>query len=1096
MNRKQRRAARKVNRSGWDASGDPRLAGAFADAVAHLKAGRLSQSAVAHRRVLEIDPHHAPSLHHLGLIEHKSGNGERAVELLRQCLSLQPEYPEALVNLSVILGELNRLDEAIDAVGKAIALRPAQAAAHLHLGNFLAKKARFANAEHAYAKAVALEPTLAAAHAGLARALVMQGRLEDALAACQEALALSPMLAEAHATLGQVLQRQGKHADAITAYECALALKPGLVTLHTEIGNILRLQHRFEEAIAAHQRTIGQTPDCAEAYCNLALTFQNLGRSAEAIEAFQTALRHKPDHAEVYCNLGVLLGTLGRSAEAIAAIEQAIVLNPKLALAHYCMGATLKDAGKLREALAAYRQALACNPGLTPARFELCDLRRHVCDWRGLDADEAGCLEAVRASELRVSPFPTLAMPTTHADQLAHARVWARGADVAGGKVFSQYAAALGRRKGDRVRIGYLSADYCQHATAALITELIERHDRERFEVFAYCFSPNDGSDARKRLIAAFDTFVDIRSVPHADAARRIHDDRIDILIDLKGYTRGARTEILSYRPAPIQASFLGYPGSMGATFIDYVIADPFVAPMACQPDYDERIVHLPDSYQPNDTRRQIADRPPTRAECGLPEDGFVFCAFNNTYKITEEVFAIWMRLIEQTPGSVLWLYEANGLCKANLQGEAVRRGIDPGRLVFAPKVRMQEHLARYRIADLFLDTLPYNGHTTASDALWAGLPVVTCAGATFAGRVAGSLLSAVGLPELMTHTLADYEALALGMARDPAALGALRDKLERNRASSPLFDSARYTRNIEAAYLHMVRLRAGGQEPQAFAVADLPNEREEEKMSQGAVTSCAGRIAYAACPLCGSTEIPYHIEADTTRHTLYKPALPKTMKWHSCDGCGHVFTEGHYTPQMLDIVFSDTQASQRVGYDLEGQRKVSARIVDRIARHVREGEWLDVGFGNASLLFTAEEWGYTPVGVDLRTDNVEALRKLGIEAHSVEIEEMDAQARFSVVSMADVLEHMPFPKKGLQAVRRLLRPGGVLFVSMPNMASIVWRALDAAGTNPYWGEIEHYHNFSRQRLDALLEECGFSVLDYNISERYRSCMEVVAAKK
>jgi SAM-dependent methyltransferase len=292
-----------------------------------------------------------------------------------------------------------------------------------------------------------------------------------------------------------------------------------------------------------------------------------------------------------------------------------------------------------------------------------------------------------------------------------------------------------------------------------------------------------------------------------------------------------------------------------------------------------------------------------------------------------------------------------------------------------------------------------------------------------------------------------------------------------------------------------MVRLRAGGQEPQAFAVADLPNESEVSAMSLATDTCAQGRIAYAACPLCGSADIPHHIEADATRHALYKPAMPKTMKWRSCDGCGHVFTEGYYTPEMLGIVFSDTQASQRVGYDLEGQRKVSARIVERIARHVKDGDWLDVGFGNASLLFTAEEWGYRPVGVDLRTDNVEALRKLGIEAHSIEIEKMDAESRFSVVSMADVLEHMPFPKTGLQAARRLLRPDGVLFVSMPNMASIVWRALDAAGTNPYWGEIEHYHNFSRQRLNALLEECGFSAIDYNISERYRSCMEVTAAR-
>ena len=1097
MNRKQRRAAQRTGRSGWQAGGDPRLAAALAVAVEHLQAGRLSEARTAHERILAVDPRHAPSLHHLGLIEHKSGNSETAAALIRRCLAIRPDYPDALVNLSAVLGELGKFEEALAACEKAITLAPRHARAHFSLGNLLKRKGRYSEAARAYTTSIELEPAHAAAHVNLAVVLAAGDRLEDALAACHQALALEPARPEAHAALAQVLQRQGKLGDSLAAYECALALNPGLVTIHTELGNVLRLQRRFEEAIAAHQRTLSQKPDCAEAHCNLGLTLQNLGRHAEAVAAYREALHLKPDYVEAHCSLGVLLGTLGKSAEAIAEIEKAIALDPKLALAHYCLGATLKDAGRMQEALGAYRQALACDPSLTGARFELCDLRRHICDWRGLDAEEASCLEAVRAGDVRVSPFPTLAMPaTTPADQLAHARVWARGADVAGGRGFGHYAAGLGRDGHGRVRIGYLSSDYCRHATAALITELIERHDRERFEVVGYCFSPNDGSDARQRLVAAFDRLVDIRHLSHWDAARQIHDDRIDVLVDLKGYTRGARTEILSYRPAPVQVSFLGYPGSMGAQFIDYVIADPFVAPFDRQADYDERIVHLPDSYQPNDRRRQIADRVPTRAECGLPEQGFVFCAFNNTFKITQDVFAVWMRLLAQIPGSVLWLYEANGQCKANLQGEAARHGVDPGRLVFAPKLRMAEHLARYRVADLFLDTLPYNAHTTASDALWAGLPVITCAGETFAARVAGSLLHAIGLPELVTHTLSDYEALALRLARDPAALAALRDRLERNRLTTPLFDTERYTRNMEAAYMHMVRHRASGQQPQAFAVADL---------ARGDAAHCAlakadlspGRIAYAACPLCGSADIPFHIEADTTRHALYKPAMPKTMKWRSCSGCNHVFTEGYYTEEMLGIVFSDTQANQRVGHDLEGQRKVSARIVERVAGRAGIGDWLDVGFGNAALLFTATEWGFTPVGVDLRKDNVETLRKLGMEAHCVPIEDMEGGAgRYSVISMADVLEHMPYPKAGLKAAHRLLRPGGVLFVSMPNMDSMVWRALDASGSNPYWGEIEHYHNFTRQRLYALLDEHGFSPVHYDISERYRCCMEVIAEKR
>ena len=687
---------------------------------------------------------------------------------------------------------------------------------------------------------------------------------------------------------------------------------------------------------------------------------------------------------------------------------------------------------------------------------------------------------------------------TTPTDQLAHARVWARGADVAGGRGFGHYAAGLGRDGHGRVRIGYLSSDYCRHATAALITELIERHDRERFEVVGYCFSPNDGSDARQRLVAAFDRLVDIRHLSHRDAARQIHDDRIDVLVDLKGYTRGARTEILSYRPAPVQVSFLGYPGSMGAQFIDYVIADPFVAPFDRQADYDERIVHLPDSYQPNDRRSAdlpIARRRAPSAAC--PSRASCSARSTTPSRSPRTCSPSGCGCSQQIPGSVLWLYEANGQCKANLQARGGQRTASiPAGSCSRRKLSMAEHLARHRVADLFLDTLPYNAHTTASDALWAGLPVLTCAGETFAaprGRQPAPRHRPAGARHAHARRLRGARA---SLARDPAALAALRDRLERNRLTTPLFDTERYARNMEAAYMHMVRHRASGQQPQAFAVADL---------AKGDAAHCApakadlspGRIAYAACPLCGSADIPFHIEADTTRHALYKPAMPKTMKWRSCSGCNHVFTEGYYTEEMLGIVFSDTQANQRVGHDLEGQRKVSARIVERVAAAPGIGDWLDVGFGNGSLLFTAAEWGFTPVGVDLRKDNVETLRKLGMEAHCVPIEDMEGAAgRYSVISMADVLEHMPYPKAGLEAAHRLLRQGGALFVSMPNMDSMVWRALDASGSNPYWGEIEHYHNFTRQRLYALLDEHGFSPVHYDISERYRCCMEVIAEKR
>jgi predicted O-linked N-acetylglucosamine transferase (SPINDLY family) len=678
-----------------------------------------------------------------------------------------------------------------------------------------------ADAARVHATAIRLDPQFAPAHANLADALLAQGKLAEAFAACERALALAPQLAEAHGIRGQVLQRQGRHSDAFAAYRQALALKPGLVTLHTEVGNLLREQGRLDEAITAHKRTIALKPDCAEAWGHLGVSLQTLGQWQEAEEAYREATRLAPDYVETYSNLGVLLQLMGKPEDAVAALRTAIQLNPRYANAHHNLGGALKELGRHGEAIQAYRQALACNPDLSLARFQLCDLRMSTCDWRGLAQETADCLAALRRERIRVSPFSVLAMSDDPAVHLEHTRLWADGLTTAPPVVRHQ-GGAVATPEGRRIRIGYLSSDFFRHATGSLITELLERHDRRRFEIVGYCHSPDDGSDMRKRLIAAFDRFVDVGALSFVEAAQRIRDDQLDILVDLKGYTRNARIEIMAHRPAPVQVSYLGYPGSMGAAFIDYIIADAFVAPAHAQAHFTERMVRLPDSYQPNDRNRCVDERPLSRSECGLPDDGFVFCSFNGSYKITEPVFSIWMRLLGAVPGSVLWLLDGGDLAKSNLRREAAARGIDPRRLVFAPRQRMERHIARQRLADLFLDTLPVNAHTTASEALWAGLPVLTCAGQTFIGRVAGSLLHAIGLPELVTSTLAEYEALALRLAENPGMLRDLRDRLARNRLTAPLFDTERYTRHLELAYTHMVRLCAAGREPEAFSVSDL----------------------------------------------------------------------------------------------------------------------------------------------------------------------------------------------------------------------------------------------------------------------------------
>ena len=953
-----------------------------------------------------------------------------------------------------------------------------------HLGLLAHHRGEHDAAAKLVERAIAVKPDYVEALSNLSAIYRALGRSEDAIAAAERAIALQPNFAQAHSNLGNALEDQGRLDAALATYRQAASLNPSFVEAYANAANVLRKLGRREEAIAVCEEIIAQRPDAAEPYFGLGNILKELRQPGPAISAYRRALALRPNFAEVYTNLGNVLQSQEAFEEAVDAYAGAIALRPTLAEAHANMGAALENLGRLADAIESYRTAIKLNPKLLAVRVWLHHKRRLICDWTEIGAEETELRALMATKDLPVHPFPVLSMATSAAEQLRAARLFA--ADFPVSHDFRHMREDFTGSR--RLRVGYLSADFCRHATALLMAELFERHDRSRFEITAYSHGRDDHSEVATRLRAAFDHFVDLRAMSDDAAAARIHADKIDILVELKGYTNGARTGISARRPAPVQVSFVGFPATMGADFIDYVIADPFVLPMDQQSVFSEKIVHLPFCYQPNDTRRLISDVTPTRAECGLPEQGFVFCSFNNTYKITPAFFDIWMRLLIEVPGSVLWLLDANELVKANLAAEAGKRGVDPSRLVFAPKQASPEHLARHRLADLFLDTLPYNAHTTASDALWAGLPVLTCAGDTFAGRVAGSLLHAIGLPELVTFSLGAYESLALRLAREPGLLQNLRHKLVGGRLAAPLFDSALYTRHYEAALAQMWRTFAEGREPEAFAV--LPSVAEPPEVAR------IERIAFLACPLCDSEDIPPVLGADCSKHPLYQPSLPPVMNWHECRACGHVFTEGYFDAAAAAVIFAKTQPNQTVGYDMERQRPVSARMVERVARYAPNGTWLDVGFGNGSLLFAAEEWGYAPVGLDLRKHSVQAMKQLGFEAHCLPIEKLNHDERYSVVSMADVLEHMPFPKAGLVAARWLLRPGGVLFLSMPNMENMVWRLLHANKVNPYWGEIEHYHNFTRKRLYALLEEHGFQPVDYHVSERYRVCMEVIAVKK
>jgi protein O-GlcNAc transferase len=491
------------------------------------------------------------------------------------------------------------------------------------------------------------------------------------------------------------------------------------------------------------------------------------------------------------------------------------VLKSDYADAFNNRGMALQALNRFDEAVASYDKALSIKPNLEYAEGDRLHAKLHACDWSNVERECSTLISALRQEAISLNPFVILAIPSSPSDQLKCARHF-----VAASSPVCPRSLWRGQRYlHDRIRIAYLSADLHDHPTAFLLAGMFEQHDKTRFETTAISFGPDYDSQTRRRLRDSFDRFVDARLQSDQDIAELVRKLEIDIAVDLKGLTRDARTNVFAKRAAPVQVNYLGYPATMGAEYIDYIIADRFVIPEDHHQFYSEQIVYLPESYQANDAKRRIGDNTPSRVEAKLPQEGFIFCSFNNSYKITPDVFDVWMRLLGGIDGSVLWLLEGNSAVRTNLHQEAAKRGVSPERLIFAPRLKVDAHLARHRLADLFLDTLPYNAHTTAADALWTGLPVLTCAGSTFAGRVAGSLLNAVGLPELITQSLQEYETLALKLARDPVLLASLREKLRRHRDSYPLFDTERLTRHIEAAYFTMWERFQRGEPPKSFAV-------------------------------------------------------------------------------------------------------------------------------------------------------------------------------------------------------------------------------------------------------------------------------------
>jgi predicted O-linked N-acetylglucosamine transferase (SPINDLY family) len=643
--------------------------------------------------------------------------------------------------------------------------------------------------------------------------LHQEGRLEEADRLYREALAHDPSDANALHLFGVLQAQRADFEAAAELIDRSIALEPKNPMAFYNRGNALRELKRLDEALASFDQAVAMMPLHVEAWTNRGTVLQELGRSAEALASFDRALALAPLHATALFNRANALRHLKRQEEALASYDRVLALKPDHAEAHDGRGVLLQELRRYPEAFAAYDAAYRLDPTLKYVQGRRLHVKMTMCDWINLDAERAQLTARADAGGSAAEPFEFLCLSSSAEAQLRCARAFVDDR-------FPVRTTWRGDRSAHRkIRLGYVSGEFREQATAYLMAGVYECHDRERFEIHAIATGPNDLSPMRTRLERAFDRFHDVRDETDARIADLVRAEEIDILVNLNGYFGQERTAIFALKPAPIQVNYLGFPGTMGAPFMDYIVADEIVLPKDQQRHFAEKVAYLPYTYQPNDRKRAIAELAPSREECGLPETAVVFCCFNNTHKLTPEFFDVWMRLLDRTPGSVLWVLETTPTVSPNLRREATSRGVDPERIVFAPVIKLADHLARVRLADLFLDTLPHNAHTTASDALWCGVPVVSCRGTTFAGRVAASLLSAIGLEDMVTHSLEAYEATALRLANDPEWRATVRKRLAANRETTPLFDTAGYTRTLEAAYLAMWEQHLKGEPPASFTV-------------------------------------------------------------------------------------------------------------------------------------------------------------------------------------------------------------------------------------------------------------------------------------
>ena len=748
------------------------------EALALQNRGELNKAVSAFKQILKENPSDVASHYSLGVIALKQGEAEDALKYFDAAAKLKPDFAQTWFCRAIALQNLQRHTEALESYNCALEIDPAHSQA-------------LANRE-------ALSGVINGGKSESASAILIKNLEEMRMKALQ--LQQDDQLAEARILFNRILEvvptefvslyslaviavKSGDSLEAMMYADRAVEANPNYAAAWYNRGTILYTLKRNEEALSDFDKTLIIDPSYVEALVNRGAVLQELNRHIEAVENFNRLLAIDPQHEKALANLGILLTQFKKYDEAIVEFEKLLKINPEC---EYLLG-------------------------------QLCFAYMHICKWDKTEELSRQILTGVRAGKQVCNSLALMAISDVARDQLLCSRIYSsHKCPPAADKIWKGE-----RYKHEKIRVAYISPDFRQHPVGHLMAGIFENHDKSKFEIYAIYLGIDDQSKQRRRFIDASDKFIEAKGMNSRNIAELLRSLEVDIAVDLAGYTADSRADVFALRPAPIQVNFLGFTGTMGAEFMDYILADRYVIPEYDRVNFTEKVVYLPDCYFPTDGTLRLADRMPTREEYGLPSTAFIFCSFNHDFKINPTMFDIWMRLLIRIPGSVLWLMKLNSSAEANLIREAEARGVDSSRIIFATRVpSIEDHLVRYQLADLFLDTTPYNAHTTTSDVLFAGLPVLTCPGGAMHSRVAGSLLHAIGLPEMIAGSLTEYEEMAIKLAFDAALLADIKSRLRVNKESYPLFKTEQFCRNLESAYTSMWEKYQRGEGAESFAVA------------------------------------------------------------------------------------------------------------------------------------------------------------------------------------------------------------------------------------------------------------------------------------